>query len=77
MFEAKMYKVTDPFLGHCAAIVATIYLQESFVDDLAIREEKMGNFAQCLGFVRGFVEWPHIGRLVSDPGGERRYSDYS
>ena len=77
MFEAKMYKVTDPFLGHCAAIVATIYLQESFVDDLAIREEKMGNFAQCLGFVRGFVEWPHIGRLVGDPGGERRYSDYS
>ena len=65
MLEAKSFKVTDPFLGHCVAITATIYLQESFVEDAAIREQKMDNFAKCLKFVRGFQEWPHVGRLVS------------
>ena len=65
MLEAKSFKVTDPFLGHCVAITATIYLQESFVEDAAIREQKMENFAKCLKFVRDFQEWPHVGRLVS------------
>jgi hypothetical protein len=65
MLEAKSFKVTDPFLGHCVAITATIYLQESFVEDATIRDEKMANFAKCLKFIRGFKEWPHVGRLVS------------
>ena len=64
MLEAKSFRVTDPFLGHCVAITATIYLQESFVEDATIREEKMENFAKCLKFVRGFKEWPHVGRIV-------------
>jgi hypothetical protein len=67
MLEAKSFKVTDPFLGHCVAITATIYLQESFVEDGNIREKKMENFSKCLKFVRGFKEWPHVGRLVSFP----------
>jgi hypothetical protein len=65
MLEAKSFKVTDPFLGHCVAITATIYLQESFVEDPLIRTEKMDHFAKCLKFVRGFKEWPHVSRLVS------------
>ena len=62
MLEAKSFKVTDPFLAHCAAIIATIYLQESFVEDS--RSEKMDNFAKCLKFVQGFVEWPHVIRMA-------------
>lgn len=66
MLEAKEFKVTDPFLGHCVAIVATIYLQESFVDDSATRFEKQGCFEKCLKFIRDFGEqWPHLGRIVS------------
>lgn len=64
MLEAKSFRVSDPFLGHCVAITATIYLQESFVEDVVVREEKMNNFSKCLEFVRGFKEWPHVGRLV-------------
>ncbi|RDL36372.1 C6 transcription factor [Venustampulla echinocandica] len=65
MLESKPYKVTDPFLAHCVAIVATIYLQESFVDDLSRRHEKQQNFDKCLGFIRGFgTEWPHVGRIA-------------
>lgn len=66
MVQAKSFKVTDPFLGHCAAIVATIYLQESFVEDPEVRREKQMHFAKCLEFIRAFgQEWPHISRLVS------------
>lgn len=66
MLEAKEFKVSDPFLAHCVAIVATIYLQESFVDDESKRREKQSNFDKCLLFIRGFGgQWPHVGRIVS------------
>jgi hypothetical protein len=67
MLEAKSFKATDPFLGHCVAIVATIYLQESFVDDPITRQERQDSFGKCLHFIRGFGEqWPHVGRIVSN-----------
>jgi len=62
MLDAKAFKVTDPFLAHCAAIVATILLQESFKQDN--RNEKMENFARCLRFIQRFVEWPHVIRMA-------------
>ncbi|KAF8847409.1 hypothetical protein BDZ45DRAFT_329912 [Acephala macrosclerotiorum] len=65
MLEAKPFKVTDPFLGHCVAIVSTIYLQESFVDDAGTREEKQACFEKCLRFIRGFgPQWPHLDRIA-------------
>lgn len=65
MLEAKAFKVTDPFLGHCVAIVATIYLQESFVDDETKRRSKQDCFEKCLKFIRGFgPQWPHLSRIV-------------
>ncbi|CAG8978494.1 hypothetical protein HYALB_00005069 [Hymenoscyphus albidus] len=65
MLEAKEFKVSDPFLGHCVAIVATIYLQESFVDDEGKRRDKQCNFDKCLQFIRGFgAQWPHVGRIA-------------
>ena len=65
MLQAKSFKVTDPFLGHCVAIVATIYLQESFVEDTVVRKEKQASFAKCMKFIRGFGEqWPHVSRVV-------------
>lgn len=66
MVDRKGFKVTDPFLGYCVAIVATIYLQESFVDDPETREQKKENFYKCLDFVKGLGEqWPHVSRIVS------------
>jgi hypothetical protein len=67
LLERKSFKVSDPFIGHCAAIVATIHLQESFKENLEAREEHQIKFAKCLGFIRGFDnEWPHIARMVGD-----------
>jgi hypothetical protein len=66
MLESKPFRVTDPFLGHCVAIVATIYLQESFVVNPVTRREKEESFNKCLAFVRGLgEEWPHLSRIVS------------
>ncbi|KAH8596170.1 hypothetical protein B0O99DRAFT_124949 [Bisporella sp. PMI_857] len=63
MLEAKSFKITDPFLAHCAAIVATILLQESFNPES--RSEKIENFTRCLRFIQGFGEWPHVMRMAS------------
>ncbi|PBP22833.1 hypothetical protein BUE80_DR006239 [Diplocarpon rosae] len=66
MLEAKPFKVTDPFLGHCVAIIATIYLQESFSEDPGTRREKQDSFDRCLQFIRGFGDqWPHLGRIAN------------
>ncbi|RDW84493.1 hypothetical protein BP6252_02083 [Coleophoma cylindrospora] len=65
MLQAKSFKVTDPFLAHCVAIVATIYLQESFSEDFKIRDEKQAAFTKCLKFVRDFgQQWPHVDRMA-------------
>ncbi len=65
LLNVKSFRVSDPFLGHCAAIVATIHLQESFADDPAIRRDKQTNFAKCLEFIQNIGhQWPHIARLV-------------
>lgn len=66
MLESKSYKVSDPFLGHCAAIIATIHLQHAFTAvDPSKRAEKQGEFAKCLKFVRLIGEqWPHMARIV-------------
>lgn len=66
MVDGKGFKVTDPFLAYCVAIVATIYLQESFVEDPETRQQKKEDFHKCLTFVRGMgEEWPHVSRIVS------------
>jgi hypothetical protein len=68
MLEAKSFKISDPFLGHCAAIVATIYLQQSFKENEGMRKEKHLNFSKCLKFIRDIGElWPHVARIVGLP----------
>jgi hypothetical protein len=65
MLDTKQFIITDPFLAHCVAIVATIYLQESFVDDMSKRREKQDHFEKCLKFIRKFGSyWPHVARIV-------------
>lgn len=62
MVEGKQYKVSDPFLGHCVAIIATIHLQHAFtIVDPSKRKEKKCNFAKCLNFVRVMgQQWAHM-----------------
>lgn len=62
--KEKDFKVGDPFIGHCAAIVATIFLHESFSENDEVRDQKQINFDKCFEFVRGFSQWPHMARLA-------------
>ncbi|OAP54272.1 hypothetical protein AYL99_11373 [Fonsecaea erecta] len=55
----------DPFLAHCAAIAATVYLQQSFSDDVEVKATKQGYFGKCLTFIRNLGSfWPHINQLA-------------
>ena len=66
LFEEKGFEVSDPTLGHCVTIVATIYLQHSFVEDAAFCRKAQTGFNKCLRFLRAMGHrWPHIDRQVS------------
>ncbi|KAL4922138.1 hypothetical protein BDW62DRAFT_207895 [Aspergillus aurantiobrunneus] len=67
LLETKEYKVSDPTLGQCIAIVATIYLQHSFVEDAFFREKAQSGYDKCLGFLqRMALQWPNIERQVDN-----------
>ncbi|KAH8704171.1 putative C6 transcription factor [Talaromyces proteolyticus] len=64
-FAEKGFKVSDPFLGYCVAVVATIELQLSFTEDAAIRKNKQERFKTCTNFVRDLgKEWPHMAKMA-------------
>ncbi|KIW82602.1 hypothetical protein Z517_05629 [Fonsecaea pedrosoi CBS 271.37] len=59
------FHLHDPFLAHCVAIAATIYLQQSFSDDTEVKAAKERGFRKCVSFIRGLGTcWPYIGQLV-------------
>jgi hypothetical protein len=61
----KPFKVTDPFFGYSAAVIATIELQLSFTEDFTVKQEKQNRFAKCVDFVRGLGnDWPRMALLV-------------
>lgn len=65
LLETKQYEISDPTLGQCVVVVATIYLQHSFVDELTFREKAQAGFEKCMRFLRRMaLRWPHIERQV-------------
>ncbi|KAI9927103.1 hypothetical protein MW887_003486 [Aspergillus wentii] len=65
LIEMKGFEVSDPTLAHCVAIVATIYLQHSFVEDPAFNQKAQLGFDKCLRFLQAMgLRWPHIDRQV-------------
>lgn len=66
LIELKDFEVSDPTIGQCVAIVATIYLQHSFVEDQAFNRKAQNGFEKCLRFLRNMGHrWPNIDRQVS------------
>ncbi|KAL5342061.1 hypothetical protein BJX70DRAFT_12494 [Aspergillus crustosus] len=67
LLETKNHEVSDPTLGQCIAIVATIYLQHSFVEDIFFREKAQFGYDRCLSFLqRMALRWPNIERQVDN-----------
>lgn len=64
--EKKNFMPTDPCLGHCVAIVATIYIQHSFVKTAQLRERAQSGLETCLRFLdRMGILWPIVANMVS------------
>lgn len=63
---AKNFAPSDAYPAYCVAVVATIFLQQSYADDDNVRQTKQENFQKCLQFVQNTGRhWPRVARLVS------------
>jgi len=62
----KHFRFSNPFLGQCIAIVATIFMQQSYTEDRNVRVDKQAKFATCLQFVQDLGRhWTHVKEMVS------------
>ncbi len=65
LLEKKSYYVPDPALAHCIAIVATIHLQHSFVQEKSFRDRAQKGFEKCMSFLRRMGgTWPSVAAMV-------------
>ncbi|KAI3392052.1 hypothetical protein diail_6307 [Diaporthe ilicicola] len=65
LLESKSFQVSDPILGQCVAIIATIQLQHSFVRNDTLRARAQSGFEKCMSFLRKLGRvWPNIGVTV-------------
>ncbi|KAM3453312.1 hypothetical protein MY3296_003903 [Beauveria thailandica] len=65
MLEKKSFQIADPVMAHCIAVVATIHLQHSFVQDKPLRDKAQQGFEKCIGFLRRMGgTWPYISTMV-------------
>jgi hypothetical protein len=49
--EEKNYEVSDPFLGYCATVAATVHLRFCYVEDHGGKVQARTNFTKCYKFI--------------------------
>ena len=65
LIEKKGFQVSDPTLGYCVLVVATIHLQHSFVQDDSFKRKSQAGFDKCLKFLQVMGKtWPSIANMV-------------
>ncbi|PYI12863.1 hypothetical protein BO99DRAFT_84000 [Aspergillus violaceofuscus CBS 115571] len=68
LLEEKAFRTTDPIVGYCAAIVATIELQLQYTGSTDERASKRQRLQRCVDMVdRLGAIWPALRRLVRFP----------
>ncbi|KAK2601378.1 hypothetical protein N8I77_010833 [Diaporthe amygdali] len=66
VLESKSFQISDPVLGHCVAIIATIHLQHSFVRNDTLRTRAQNGFEKCMTFLRRMGRiWPNIAVMAN------------
>ncbi|KAF4444174.1 hypothetical protein F53441_11232 [Fusarium austroafricanum] len=64
MVTNKAFRVSDPFLGHCAAIAATIHIYFCRAADKTTREAALNRLGRCVTFLADLASlWPSCGWL--------------
>ncbi|KFG82510.1 hypothetical protein MANI_110791 [Metarhizium anisopliae] len=67
MLDKKSFHISDPSLAHCIAIVATIHLQHSFVQDRALRDKAQQGFDKCMSCLRRMGgTWPCVSIMANN-----------
>src|SRR5687767_2126702 len=65
MVKSKEYRVSDPFLGHCTAIAATIHIYFCRAADRSTRGAAQERLSGCLTFLEELAQlWPSCRWLV-------------
>ncbi|KAJ9602024.1 hypothetical protein H2200_013384 [Cladophialophora chaetospira] len=63
--ERKEFELHNPFLAHSAAIAATVYLQQSYSENIDVRSRKQECFRKCLLCIQRLSHyWPYLGQLA-------------
>lgn len=66
LLESRHFPITDPVIGYCIAVVATIELQQSFSDDKNLHQKRRSNYEKCLEFIQRLgQDWQYMQKLVS------------
>ncbi|OJK02251.1 hypothetical protein ASPACDRAFT_58597 [Aspergillus aculeatus ATCC 16872] len=64
LLEEKAFRITDPIVGYCAAIVATIELQLQYTGSTDERASKKQRLQRCIDMVEQLgAIWPALRRL--------------
>ncbi|RDW82934.1 hypothetical protein BP5796_04425 [Coleophoma crateriformis] len=65
--EQKDVQVSDPFLGYCATIAATVNLWFCYVEDHGVKEQARSRFIKCYQFVLRLAKfWKVADRMAND-----------
>lgn len=65
LLEKKDFYFADLSIAHCIAVVATIHLQHSFVQDQAFRDKSQQGYEKCMAFLRRLGgTWPSVSMMV-------------
>jgi len=63
----KQFQFSDPLIGQTIAIVATIFLQQSYTEDVEKRAERQAKYSTCFEFVQELGKyWSCVNQLVSE-----------
>lgn len=52
LLAQKDFQLCDPTIAHCVAVVATIHLQHSFVEDDNLRGRAQRGYEKCMAFLK-------------------------
>lgn len=64
----RRYQVSDPFIGHCASIAATIHIYYCRAADPRVRDAAQRKLNKCMRFLAGMASiWPVCQTMVKSP----------
>ncbi|KAL4745442.1 hypothetical protein BDW72DRAFT_198634 [Aspergillus terricola var. indicus] len=66
--DSRQFFISDPIIGYCAAVLATVELHQFFTEGKRTTAEKRKrNYEYCLGFIQKLSDtWPYMARVADN-----------